>query len=332
MKTIEVTLPNRTYNIYIESGILSNVSKYLDSSVSYVIITDTNIPQQYYETLQKQLNVLYVHKVIPGEHSKSFKTVQDIVDKMMENGITRSTKIIAVGGGVVGDIAGFVASIYMRGIPFIQVPTSLLAQVDSSVGGKVGINTHFMKNGVGSFFQPEAVFIDPNTLKTLPQRHLNNGMAELIKHALIRGKSLYLELQSSKPFEKLDKWIYQSIMIKRDIVIQDEFDQFERQILNFGHTIGHAIEQYSNYELLHGEAISVGMHQIIKNTIFENDITNLLIKYNLPVSYEYNKERIINFIKTDKKVFASSIHVILLEEPGNAFIKTINVNEMKEYL
>ena len=332
MKKVHVSLGKNSYDVLIEKGLLSRVSEFLDTDKEYLIITDKNIPKEYIMTVKSQLNVTLVYALQPGESLKCAEKVNEVIEDMIAHSIPRSITLIALGGGVIGDFTGFIASVYMRGVDFIQIPTSLLSQVDSSVGGKVGINSKTMKNAIGSFYQPKVVFIDPNTLQTLEKRHFNNGMAELIKHGLIAGKSLYEDLMKKDINNDIEDFIYRSIVIKRDIVIQDITDKGIRQLLNFGHTLGHAIEQDSGYSLLHGESIAIGMLMMIKDPALYNKVRDLFQKYNLPVTYTYDTEKIYNYIKTDKKISGNFLNVILLKNEGNAFIKTISLEQIKEYM
>ena len=332
MKTIHVSLKEHSYDVHIKKGLLSNVSEYINPKKEVVIITDTNIPQKYIDLLDSQLNVKSIYKLIPGESLKDFKEVEFIINNMIKKNIPRSITLIALGGGVIGDLTGFIASVYMRGVDFIQIPTSLLAQVDSSVGGKVGINASHMKNAIGSFHHPKVVLIDPNTLDSLEERHFNNGMAELIKHGLIGGKGLFKDLMEKDAKEHIEDFIYQSITIKKDLVIQDEYDQGVRQILNFGHTIGHAIEQDSKYDVLHGEAIAIGMTMMAKNQEYYNQLVSLFNKYSLPTSYKYSLDSIYEYIKTDKKIKANLLNLVVVEEVGKGFIKPIEIKDIRKYL
>ena len=220
----------------------------------------------------------------------------------------------------------------MRGIDYIQIPTTLLSQIDSSVGGKVGINSEHMKNSIGSFYQPKVVLIDPDTLKTLSIKEYNNGISEMIKYGLIADKSLFYDILDKNINDNIEQYICKCIEIKRDIVEKDEFDNGIRQILNFGHTIGHAIEQDSQYSLLHGEAIAVGMNLMSTKNMYHNDLVRILNKYSLPLTYDYDLETIYNYIKTDKKVINNKLNLIVVEQVGNGLIKTIDIKEIKEYL
>lgn len=332
MRKVHVPLQEDSYDVLIEKGLLSHIEDFLDTTKEYVIITDSNIPKEYIEAFTSKLNILHTYIMNPGETLKKANEVHTVIEDMLEKNFTRSTTLIAIGGGVVGDFTGFIASIYMRGIDFVQVPTSLLAQVDSSVGGKVGINTPQMKNAVGSFHQPKVVLIDPNTLSTLEPRHFSNGMAELIKHGVIAGKGLFKDLLEKDITNNIEDFIYQSISIKRDVVIQDIEDHGIRQILNYGHTIGHALEQHSKYALLHGEAIALGMSIISSKKTFHEELLRVFHKYNLNIQYDYDKDELLEYIMKDKKVKNNKLSLILVEELGNALIKPIDLNKMKDYM
>lgn len=332
MRKIKVQIPGKEYDIFIQQGILSNIDEYIEKEKELVIITDDNIPTIYLNTIAPKLGNPLVLSVPQGESSKSIKTAYNLINRMLEHKITRGATVIALGGGVIGDLAGFVASIYMRGIDFIQIPTTLLSQIDSSVGGKVGINAEKMKNAIGSFKQPKLVLIDSLVLETLDERQVNSGLSEMIKYGLISSKSLFVDLLEKDVLSDIDKYIFDCLTIKANIVVGDEFDYGNRQLLNYGHTIGHAIEQESNYLLLHGEAIAIGMMLMAKGTKFENQLYTLLNKYNLPTEHNYNKDNLYQYIVTDKKVTGEILNIILVEEPGKAFIKPINKENIKEKL
>jgi 3-dehydroquinate synthase len=332
MRTITVPLKERSYNILIQKGLLSQVEDYLSTEKDYIIITDQNIPKKYIEQLTTKLNVLKVYVETPGESLKCAEKAFTLIEDMLDNSFPKSITIIALGGGVIGDFAGFIASIYMRGVPFVQIPTSLLAQIDSSVGGKVAINSKNMKNAIGNFYQPTIVLIDPETLETLEPRHFNNGMAELIKHGIIDGNPLFEDLLNDSINGNIEDFIERSVRIKTSYVVKDELDNGLRQILNYGHTIGHALEQYSNYSLLHGEAIAIGMTLMSKGTSYESHLRNIFEKYDLPTSYEYNPDDLLKYIVTDKKVKKEKLNLIVIETPGNPLIKPIIINEIRKYL
>lgn len=332
MQKINIPIPNKEYNVYIDSGILHKIDQYIDINREIVIITDDFIPKTYLEIIRSKMKNPLIIEVPMGEKSKSISTAYMIINKMIENKITRSCIILALGGGVIGDLAGFVASVYFRGVDFIQIPTTLLSQIDSSVGGKVGINADLMKNAIGSFYQPKMVIIDPDTLKTLSLRQKNNGVSELIKYGLIADASLFKDVCNNDIWDNIEYYIAKCVNIKRDFVVGDEHDHGSRQILNFGHTIGHAIEQESKYQLLHGEAIAIGMLKIAKGKSYENDLVKCFLKYDLIKSFNYDIESIYKFIETDKKANNNYLNIILVDKVGKGFIKKISVENIKEYL
>jgi len=332
MKKVRVPLVGKEYDILIGKGLLHNIDTYINPDNEIVIISDDNIPKKYMNIIQPLLHNPLTLFIPEGETSKCMEMAQLLINQMIENGVTRQCTIIALGGGVVGDLAGFVASIYMRGVDFIQIPTTLLSQIDSSVGGKVGVNTPHMKNAIGSFKQPSLVLIDSTTLETLPQNQISSGIAEMIKYGLIASKPLFEDLLNKNIFENIDDYIFKCVTIKKDIVLEDEFDNGQRQILNYGHTIGHAIEQYSNYELLHGEAVSIGMIKMSVGMSYYHQLLEILNKYNLPTSYEYDKEVIYNYILTDKKATQAMLNIIIVENVGNGYIKPIEISQILEKL
>jgi len=332
MKTITIPIKNNSYNVYINRGLLSNMSSYIDLDREIVIITDDFIPKTYINTIKDKMSNMHIFEVPQGEKSKSMEIAYSIIDDMVDSKITRNCLIIALGGGVVGDLTGFIASIYMRGVDFIQIPTTLLSQIDSSVGGKVGINATNMKNAIGSFYQPKMVLIDPDTLGTLSKREFNNGIAEMIKYGMISDSQLFSDLLNEDLTLNIIDYIEKCIIIKKNYVVNDVFDKGERQILNFGHTIGHAIEKYSQFNLLHGESISIGMLLMSKKYNYYDNLVKMLTKYSLPIDYEYNKDKIYEYIKTDKKATNNYLNIILVEELGAGFIKRIKIEDIKNYL
>lgn len=353
MKILEVNLPQKKYSILIEKGILNNIGKEIRKiykNKKIAIITDSNVEGLYGEKIIEILNKYdFQTKTIviePGEKSKSLHSAEEIYEELLDFEITRGDMIIAFGGGVVGDLAGFVTSTLLRGIPFIQIPTSLLAQIDSSVGGKVAVNLPRGKNLVGSFYHPEAVFIDPDLLKTLDKRFLYDGMAEVIKYGCIRDKELFERLMTieneEELFNNMEEIILKCCTVKRDIVQRDEKDNGERMLLNFGHTIGHGVEKSFGYKTYtHGEGVAIGMYNITRRSVEMNItkdktadlIKRILIKYNLPCEMpDIEKEEIINAVKLDKKNKGDRMNIVLLKEIGNAFIKNIDRKDVKLYI
>lgn len=310
------------------------------------IITDSNVGPLYASKLQGVLSG-YDTEVITveaGEKSKSLETLAEVYQRLLEIGITRTDMIVALGGGVVGDLTGFAAATYLRGVDFVQIPTTLLAQVDSSVGGKTAVNLPQGKNLVGSFCQPKAVIIDTDTLRTLSDATLSDGMAEVIKYGAICDKDLFedlskISIKSDKEelFAKIPEIVYTCCKIKSEIVEEDEFDTGKRMILNFGHTFGHAIEKKFNYGFVsHGMAVAAGMvmasewgetHKITPGGTADK-IRLLLENYNLPTKYDITREELLKSAGVDKKSDGGRINLILLTETGNAVIHKINRDEL----
>lgn len=328
-----------SYKVFIEKGVVNKLPKLLKElglGQKYAIITDSKTSKIHGQTIFKFLNKNGIKNEIfsfeSGEKSKTLSTIEELAESMVEKGFNRKDAIIALGGGVVGDIAGFLASIYLRGIPFVQIPTTLLAAVDSAIGGKTGVDLKIGKNLLGTITQPKAVFIDINLLKTLPENQIRNGLGEIIKYGVIKDEKFfsYLEKNLSKVFahdEKVLNYIIQkSIAIKVEVVENDEKESKNRMILNYGHTYGHALETMSNYTLLHGYAISIGMvianeMAVAKKLLKQKDadrIKALLEQAGLPV-YSMHKPTIKN-LATDKKSDGKSINFILPTKIGEVII------------
>ena len=318
-----VDLKEHSYPIYIERGILKEAAEriaevYQGSKI--MIISDDRVYSYYGEALKKNLSEKYecAETVIPhGEPSKAFETLPGVYSSLLEAKISRTDLTVALGGGVVGDLAVFVAATFLRGIKFVQIPTSILAQVDSSVGGKVAVDLPQGKNLVGAFYQPKMVLIDPDVLETLPDRYVTDGMGEIIKYGC------YENLK-----EHLTDVIATCVDIKRCVVEEDEFDTGERILLNFGHTLAHTIEQHFHYEReSHGEAVAIGMYQITK--IAEEKgltkkgeaehIRKVLEAYKLPVKADVPLPQLTEAIKLDKKTLNNKLKVVLLHEIGDSY-------------
>ena len=301
------------------------------------IISDKNIPSKYIELIMRPITsskVVNIHKIKAGEESKSFSNFQNILNKLAKKKYDRSDCIIAIGGGVVGDLSGFVAASYMRGIDYIQVPTTLLAQVDSSVGGKTAINIESGKNLVGAFKNPKLVLISSSFLKTLPDREFKAGLAEVIKYGLIYNKKIFKIFQKhcklilQKKPNIIEELIYESVKTKAKIVTEDEKELGIRAVLNFGHTYGHALEAKSNYKnILHGEAVAMGMRMASKMSMLEghinkDDYEKIIdifdaLKFSNNTSNSYSDLK--KFIMTDKKVKNGNVNLILLKNIGESF-------------
>jgi 3-dehydroquinate synthase len=325
---VNITLPDTSYDITIDK------LKTLTINKKVVIVTNPTISKLHLEYLLSNLNIkdLSVVTIPDGEQYKHMQTIEDILEHCFEHKLNRSSVLIAFGGGVIGDMTGFAASIYQRGIDFIQIPTTLLSQVDASVGGKTGVNNKFGKNLVGAFHQPQAVFIDPYFLSTLPQREVSAGIAEIIKMAVCFNKDFFewLENNDLRDDENIKIAIQKSVETKAWVVSQDEKEKGLRAALNYGHTFGHVIENETNYNTyLHGEAVGIGICmandasvKIGIMTQAESDrVKNLLQQYDIPTTYKIKdvKDFYEHFF-LDKKSLDNKIKFILAEGLGNCKI------------
>jgi 3-dehydroquinate synthase len=340
MKILNVELGDRSYPIYIGSGLLED-AKIITSHIktkTICIVSNTTVSKLYLENIKNLLDGYQVVEAIidDGEEFKNHDSLNHIYTKLLEKQCNRDTTILALGGGVVGDIAGYAAASFLRGIPFIQIPTTLLAQVDSSVGGKTGINHLLGKNMIGAFYQPQAVVIDLNVLKTLDKRQISAGLAEVIKYGLIWDKDFFKYLETNidnlkqLDVEHLEHVIYRSCEIKAKVVSEDEKESGIRAILNLGHTFGHAIENCLGYgEWLHGEAVGCGMVLAAKMSLAQgwlsesefDQVKDLISRANLPI--EKPKIEYKNFIgamKLDKKNKDKEIYLVLQQGIGKAIV------------
>lgn len=348
MKIIKINILNSNYPIYIGTGLL-NKGVYIPYifGKQIMIVTNKILSSLYLNILKKKLHLYNVKVIIlpDGEKYKNIASVNNIWDLLIKYGFNRNCTLISLGGGVIGDISGFTASCYQRGISLIHIPTTLLSQVDSSIGGKTGVNHKKVKNMIGSFFQPKAVIIDTDIINTLNNREISAGISEIIKYSLICDYNFFKWLENnirkllSFKYSKkiLNFSILKSCIIKSKFVIKDEKENNIRALLNLGHTFGHSIEQYKGYgNWLHGEAISVGIMIATKISIYLGKlkeknlyrISNLLSKSNLPIyiPIDMKSKNFINLIKLDKKNLYEKIRLILLNNIGNAYIKN-NINE-----
>lgn len=346
MKTLNVNV-GKGYKIFIEKGLMSSCGKYIkevSNAAKVCLISDTNVYKIYGNTVEEQLRAVgydvYTYIFDAGEESKTTATVISMVEFMAENGLTRNDLVVALGGGVCGDMAGFAAAIYLRGIDFVQIPTSLLAQVDSSVGGKTAVDLPQGKNLCGAFHQPVLVLIDPNTLDTLTPHFFSDGMAEVIKTGCIKSASLFEKTENQNAKDIIDDIIFECVSIKAGVVERDEKEHGERALLNFGHTSGHAIEKLHNFTTIsHGEAVGIGMVMITKvgeaNGITEKGtserIANVLKKYNLMTEDSNDLHDIIACMNADKKRTADSINFVLLSKIGESFTQKIKNEDIPKF-
>jgi len=355
MKTIKITA-SKNYDVNIGTGILDDAGSMIRKAVggqTAAIVTDDNVGALYGDRLTSSLEENGYHViryVFPhGEVSKNAEVFLSLINFLAEEKLSRTDVVIALGGGVPGDIAGFAASCYMRGIRFVQVPTTLLAAVDSSVGGKTAVNLPAGKNLLGSFYQPNLVICDVSLLSTLPSDVFKDGCAEVIKYGVIADRLLFKSLEtpvnehfvnSRASCSHLEDVIFRCVEIKRDIVTEDEFESGIRRLLNFGHTIGHAIELLSEYKVSHGNAIAAGMvietraavRMGICSALYLNDILDMLLLYGLPVDTRFSAEELTGACISDKKRKGDSITMVLPVETGRCIFKDIAVKELESII
>lgn len=313
----------------------------INSTRKICIVTDSNVAPIYLEKVSAELKKSYTNCFSfcfeAGESSKNISTVEKLYQYLIENKFDRNDILVALGGGVVGDLTGFTAATYLRGIAFIQIPTTLLSQVDSSIGGKTGVDFMCYKNMVGAFYQPKLVYMNLNVLRTLPKEQLISGLGEVLKHGLIRNAEYFKWLKDNRDAifalepSAVEHMVYESCLVKRDVVQRDPKEKGERALLNFGHTIGHAVEKLSDFKLFHGQCVGIGMvaasyMSFKKGHIAEdtyNDIIHTLEAFGMPlVCGNDDVNAIYEATRSDKKMDGNTIKFILLRSVGDAFITT----------
>ncbi len=330
---LNVTMKDTSYDVIIERHSLDKIGEYLNLNRKVLILTDSGVPTEYSKKVKEASLGGYIYTIPKGEASKSFENFGRILDYLIEKEFSRTDCIVAVGGGVVGDLAGFVASCYMRGIDFYNISTTLLSQVDSSIGGKTAIDKLGIKNVVGAFYPPKRVVIDSEVLKTLDSRQVHSGLVEALKMGATSDSKLFELIENSTDlFSDIDEIIIKSLMVKKAVVEEDPKEQGIRKILNFGHTIGHAVEASGAFnELLHGECVGIGMLYLSGDKVRER-IEKVLGKYQLPTKVDLTSEELFKYINLDKKRSGNYLSIIYVEEIGTWEIKKILLEEIKQYL
>ena len=311
---IPVNLGEKSYDIYLEKGAISKVGQLFELDRRVLVVTDSGVPKQYARAVADSSKEAYIMTIKAGEGSKSLDTFASICENLLKNGFTRKDCVVAVGGGVVGDLAGFSAACYMRGIDFYNVPTTLLSQVDSSVGGKTAVDFCGIKNIIGAFHQPKAVLIDPEVLETLDKRQFACGAAEIIKMAATFDAEFFEFIEKAPIEDNLEDNIAKAVKIKANVVELDEKESDLRKVLNFGHTIGHGIESVTDY--LHGECVALGMLTMASPEAKER-LTKVLIRENLPTSCNADANSVCDAAMHDKKADANEITTVVVDTIGS---------------
>ena len=328
MSVLHMDLGADSYDIIIERGALQKAGEYLDLDRKVLVLTDDGVPERYAQTVAAQAKDGHVFTVSQGEESKSIPTFSEVLSELLKLGFSRRDAVVAVGGGVVGDLAGFVASAYMRGIDFYNIPTTVLSQVDSSIGGKTAVNLDGIKNIVGAFKQPERVLVDLELLSTLPERQISNGLAEAVKMSLTSDAELFRLFEKGNISERMDEIITRSLCIKKGVVEQDEKELGLRKILNFGHTIGHGIESFEHLNgLYHGECVALGMIPMVSEELRPR-LIKVLDMLGLPTSVELDADEVYRAMTHDKKGEGDSVTVTTVSQPGSFEMKKIAFSEL----
>ena len=332
MTTLRMELADKSYDIKVGRGLLAKAGENLNLSRRVLIVTDSGVPKDYAEALLGACKEGKIITVAEGEGSKSMQTLGEVLTEMSSFGLTRHDCAVAVGGGVVGDLVGFASSIYMRGIDFYNVPSTVLSMVDSSIGGKTAVNFLGIKNIIGSFYQPKAVLIDTDVLKTLPKRQISSGLAEAVKMAVTMDAELFSDLEKmsyDEIMENIETIIIRSLKIKKAVVEKDERESSLRKVLNFGHTLGHGIEAVTEMQLLHGECVSLGMIPMCSDEV-KPRLAALLEKLSLPCSFFGDLDGALEFLSHDKKCDGDKVTAILCDEIGSFRMADMELSEFYE--
>ncbi len=329
---LHVSLPENPYDIFLESGAIERAGEFFNLSRKVFIVTDSGVPMEYSKSVLAAAKEGTVFSFPAGEASKNIETWKSILSAMADFGMSRKDCVVAVGGGVVGDMAGFAAATYMRGIDFYNVPTTLLSQVDSSVGGKVAVDLDGFKNLVGAFYQPSGVLVDPALLETLPERELNAGLAEALKMGLTSDEELYSLFRENRAKEELSTVIMLALKVKITVVEEDPTEQGLRRVLNFGHTLGHAIETACGLgRLLHGECVALGMIPMTQEPL-RDELIGILRSLGLPTVYTGDRHSLLSAVMRDKKGGNSAITTVRVSTPGQFCFVHLPKAEIENYV
>lgn len=330
---LNVELKTQRYDVVIQNGALNDIASLFDLDRKVLVVTDDGVPSRYAEKVSSAAKEAVIVTLKSGEESKNFDNFKSILSVMLAHSFNRNDCVVAVGGGVVGDIAGFAASCYMRGVGFYNVPTTLLSQVDSSIGGKTAIDFEGIKNVVGTFYQPKKVVIDADLLSTLDDRQISAGLAEAVKMALTCDKELFEFFENCEDFDKVKRnlptIIERALRIKQSVVEQDEKEGGLRRVLNFGHTVGHAIESEENGRLLHGECVALGMLPMCATSVRKR-LKKVLAKCNLPCEIKCDKDALSKRIAHDKKADGNGICIVRVNEVGSFVFENASVEQILE--
>ena len=322
----------KQYPVVVGAGAIGEAGKHFCLGRRVLVVTDSGVPSEYAETVRRQADEGYLYTLPEGEENKDLTHFQEILVFLMKHGFTRKDAVVSVGGGVAGDLAAFAASCYMRGIDFYNVPTTLAAQADASVGGKTAADLQGVKNVIGTFWQPRGVLVDPGTLKTLPKRQLHAGLAEAVKHGLISDEGLFSLIEQSEDLWKdLPEIIERSLLVKKSVIEADPREEGLRKCLNFGHTLGHGLESAGRGSLLHGEAVALGMIPMCAPEVRKR-LLHVLRKYALPVDTDLDPEDCMRFIRHDKKKQEHGYTAVFVEKTGSYTFRKMEEEDLLKAL
>lgn len=331
---LTMELEQNRYDIFIKDRILHQLHNYINVNRKILLISDTGVPKQYIETVQSQCPQIYIEVVEQGEQSKTIPQWQQLLQKMVQYEFGRGDAVVALGGGMVGDLAGFVAASYMRGIDFINLPTTTLAQIDSSIGGKTALNLDHTKNVIGAFWQPKLVLIDPQTLQTLSYRQYTAGLVEAIKAGLLADEVLFQIFLQPDYQQKIQEILYRSLLVKKQIVQQDERENGIRAALNLGHTIGHGIEAATNLSsnnmLYHGECVALGILPMIEDPDLKKQVQQIFKQLKLPENPKYDLQVALQAIRHDKKAQSEKITVVKVERLAKYRLEKMDLAQIEQ--
>ena len=330
---VTVNLKKTKYDVVIRDNILNDISSFVEPNKKYFIISDDGVPFTYINKVSNLLKGAEYYIVAKGEKSKSLATYHRILKYLLTGNYGKKDYIIALGGGVVGDLAGYVAATFKRGMNFINIPTTTLAMVDSSIGGKVALNLDGVKNCIGTYYHPSVVLIDPKVLETLPKRHVNNGMVEALKTGLLGDPEIFDIFEKNEYIKRIKEVIYRSLKVKASIVEKDEKEKSLRKVLNLGHTFGHAYEAYFKMkDYLHGESVGLGLLTICRDEEYYPTLQKILSRLNIKAIPYVDKDVMIEYIENDKKCDNGLVDVVFVRKIGEAQIESLTLDELRKYL
>ena len=326
----EVRTGRGSYPVYVERGALKKAADIIGKDRKVFIVTDSGVPEKWVDMLKAQFKDAGLFAFPQGEASKNIQTWSAILSAMLGAGVTRSDTLVALGGGVAGDIGGFAAASYMRGIRFVNVPTTVLSQIDSGIGGKTAVDFGGVKNSVGAFWQPAAVIADPDVLSTLPRRQFSSGLAEAVKAGIIRDPQLFAIFEKDDFADHIEEIICRSLLVKKAIVEEDELEAGSRKLLNFGHTLGHSYESILGPDAcLHGECVAMGMMAMLDSPELKARLAKVLERLGLPAKCDADPEKVLELVRKDKKAGRGRITAVLADEIGKAYLKDIEIEELR---